>query len=161
MNAGPMLAAAVAMLLCGCQAERPKPTRQGQSEATAEQPAKPKLANLASLEGEWRVAGIDGEPFDQPVGLALSASKEEIWWAPRCAQFERSYEIAGARVTFSPARWAKSRAAADRPPPCAIGLPAGLQGAFRAIDSATMVGRTPENGVLISGGGHSLLLFSQ
>jgi hypothetical protein len=40
-------------------------------------------------------------------------------------------------------------------------LPTGLTEAFRAIDSATEVGRTPENGVLISGGGHSLLLFSQ
>jgi hypothetical protein len=32
---------------------------------------------------------------------------------------------------------------------------------MRALDAAQTVERTPQNGILIAGGGHSLLLFSQ
>jgi hypothetical protein len=161
MKVATLLAGVAAVLLCGCQARQADPTGQSQSGVASALPAKPKLALVASLEGEWRVAGVDGQPFDQPVGMALSASKGEIWWAPRCAQFERSYGIAGTRLEISAAKWTKRRNSADRPPPCAIGLPTGLAEVFRAIDSAMQIGRTPANGVLIFGGGHSLLLFSQ
>lgn len=151
------LAVAAVAMLSACQ----QPVWQAPASPAPKIEPAPALASVASLEGEWRVAGIDGQPLDQPVGLALSASADEIWWAPRCAQFERSYAIDGTRLAVSSARWAKARAPADRPPPCAIGLPSGLTEVFRAIDSATQVRRTPENGVLLSGGGHSLLLFSQ
>jgi hypothetical protein len=47
------------------------------------------------------------------------------------------------------------------PPVCAIGLPRRLDEVTRAIDAATTIGRTVNNGIEISGDGHSLLLFSQ
>jgi len=47
------------------------------------------------------------------------------------------------------------------PPVCAIGLPPRINEVTRAIDNATTIGRTANNGAEISGGGHSLLLFSQ
>jgi hypothetical protein len=118
------------------------------------------------LAGEWRVAGIDGQPFDEPYGLALSANEHEIWWAPRCAGMTRRYRIQGRRLAVFPAAdsaAAPGTAAAGTapPPPCAIGLPARLHEVVRALDAAETVVRTPANGVEISGGGHSLLLFSQ
>jgi hypothetical protein len=155
------LAATGAALVGGCQVQPANMPKQEEPAVALHVQAKPRLALVSTLKGEWRVAGIDGQPFDQPVGLALSASKDEIWWAPRCAQFERGYDISGVQLIVAPAKWARARSSSERPPPCAIGLPTGLTEAFRAIDSATEVGRTPENGVLISGGGHSLLLFSQ
>jgi hypothetical protein len=118
------------------------------------------LAPVATLAGEWRVAGIDGKNFNEPYGLALSANGEELWWAPRCAGMARSYRIDGTRIQFLPpvdARVAES----DAPPSCVPGQPARLADVMRALDAATVVGRTPSNGIEISGGGHSVLLFSQ
>ena len=122
----------------------------------------PEAVPILSLKGEWRVAGIDGKPFDEPYGLALSADSEEIWWAPRCAGLIRSYEISGTAVRFGPARALRAAPPGTLAPPvCAIGLPPRIDKVTRAIDSATTIGRTANNGVEISGGGHSLLLFSQ
>ena len=113
-----------------------------------------------TLKGEWRVAGIDGADFNEPYGLALSGSDRELWWEPRCAAIARSYRIDGAGIAFGPALGA--------PPPggptqavCTIAPPPRIAEVLRAIDAATSVTRTANNGIEISGGGHSLLLFSQ
>lgn len=119
------------------------------------------LTPIPSLEGEWRVAGIDGKPFDEPYGLALSADEDEIWWAPRCAQIARRYHIEGATIRVTSVELAPEAVGQGPPPPCAIGLPSRLDEVTRAIDSATTIGRTANNGVELRGGGHSLLLFSQ
>lgn len=119
------------------------------------------LTPIPSLEGEWRVAGIDGKPFDEPYGLSLSADDEEIWWAPRCAQIARRYRIEGTTIRVTSMELAPEAAGQGPPPPCAIGLPPRLDEVTRAIDSATTIGRTANNGVELRGGGRSLLLFSQ
>jgi hypothetical protein len=46
-------------------------------------------------------------------------------------------------------------------PPCLPGLPSRLPAVLEALRSATTAQRTPHHGVLISGGGHSVLLISQ
>ncbi|WP_118858136.1 hypothetical protein [Sphingomonas mesophila] len=105
---------------------------------------------------------IDGKDFDEPYGLALSADAREIWWAPRCAGMIRSYTIDGAALRIGPALGTRPRRPGEPTPPvCAIGLPPRLADVARAIDSATTIRRTPANGVELSGGGRSLLLFSQ
>jgi hypothetical protein len=127
---------------------------------SAAPPAVPVLGPVSSLAGEWRVAGIDGQPFDESYGLALSGSDSELWWSPKCAEFVRSYRIAGGSIGFGPS--AGAPASDGRPAPvCLPGLPARLGAVFAAIDSAQRIERTPANGIEISGGGHSLLLFSQ
>lgn len=120
------------------------------------------LAAVTTLAGEWKVAAIDGEDFNEPHGIALSADDREIWWAPRCAGLVRSYAIRGAQLRIGPALGAHRPRPGEPPPPvCAIGLPPRINEVSRAIDSATTVRRTPANGIELSGGGHSLLLFSQ
>ena len=123
-------------------------------------PAEPAPATLA---GEWKIVAIDGQDFNEPYGLALSADAQEIWWAPRCAGMVRGYTIEGNAIRIGRAPSFGPPPAPGTPPPpvCAIGLPARLSEAFRAIDAATVIRRTPSNGVELSGGGHSLLLFSQ
>ena len=113
------------------------------------------LAPVETLTGEWRVAGIDGTEFNEPYGLALSGDEASLWWAPRCAQQERRYAIKGREIRFSQVSERHGT------PPCLPGLPARLADVLRALDAATTVGRTPSNGIEISGGGHSVLLFSQ
>ncbi|MDF1835918.1 MAG: hypothetical protein P1U62_13700 [Alteraurantiacibacter sp. bin_em_oilr2.035] len=121
----------------------------------------PSLPAIASLVGEWRVAGIDGQSLDEPHGIALSANEEEIWWAPRCAGMIYSYKIDDTDFATGP-RTSQPPADTRTPPPvCTIGLPPRLIDVTRVLDQAERIGRTPENGVRISGGGRSLTLFSQ
>jgi hypothetical protein len=129
-----------------------QPSPAGESAST--------LAPVATLAGEWRVAGIDGAEFNEPYGLALSANEQELWWEPRCARIVRSYRIAGTAIKFGPPLDAPPPGAMP-PPVCAIAPPPRIAEVTRALDAATTVGRTAANGVEISGGGHSVLLFSQ
>lgn len=148
---------------CG-PAEDPAPTAP--SSAPSGQPAPDTVDRLpipASLAGEWRVAGIDGESFDKPVGLALSADDREVWWNPRCAGLVRRYTIHGQNFRAGPLPSSVPPPSPGTPPPpvCAIGLPPHLVDAVRAMDAATQIRRTPPNGIELGGGGHSLLLYAQ
>jgi hypothetical protein len=116
----------------------------------------------ATLSGEWRVAGIDGRELNEPYVLALSANERAIWWEPRCAGMVRGYRIDGGAIAFGPnPDLPPQRVGGPTRPVCTIGLPPRLAEVFRALDSATTIERTAANGVLIAGGGHSVLLFSQ
>lgn len=126
--------------------------------APAEVPPAP--LRVATLEGEWRVAAIDGKEFNESYGLALSGSERELWWHPRCAGMARSYRIEGRTIEFGPRLGAPAPGATPAPV-CAIGLPARLGEVVRALDAAKTVVRTSSNGVLIAGDGRSVLLFSQ
>lgn len=100
--------------------------------------------------------------MDETYGLALSADDEEIWWEPRCANFAFRYTIEGLRLTTGDATpTIPVEPGAPPPPVCAIGIPPRLDDVSRVLQLADTVGRTPSNGVLIEGGGHSLTLFSQ
>ena len=119
-------------------------------------------SSVIDLAGEWRVAGIDGESFDEPYGLALRADGAEIWWEPRCAGIIRSYTIKGTAFATAP-RTSEPPADTRSPqrPVCAIGLPPRLGDVRDVLDGAETIQRTSANGIRISGGGRSLTLFSQ
>lgn len=122
----------------------------------------PAVQPVQTLEGEWRVAGIDGQSVDQPQGLALSASHEEIWWSPRCAGYALSYRIEGGAFKTGPhIGFVPRKPGEPTPPVCAIASPPRIGEVFQALTSATSIRRTDQNGVELAGGGHSLLLFSQ
>ena len=126
------------------------------------EPGTPAPPLVTTLAGEWRVAGIDGAEFDEPEGIALSADAEEIWWAPRCAGVAYKYRIQGAAFSTGPYKgYVPRKPGEPTPPVCAIGLPKRLDEVVRALTSATRIRRTENNGIELSGGGHSLLLFSQ
>jgi hypothetical protein len=148
---GPLLAAAA---LASCQPV--VPAGVGGPEAGEAVPA----PAVASLAGEWRVAGIDGVGFNEPYGLALSGDGERLWWQPICARQGRRYRIAGGAIAVSPLD-PPPRAGEPPAPVCRIAIPPRLAEVMRALDAARTVERTPQNGILLAGGGHSLLLFSQ
>ena len=163
------LIALAALALGACSAEPDTadeqlttlPANEGVENPAPEPPTTP-LSPIESLAGEWRVAGIDGEPFDEPYGLALSADGEEIWWEPRCANAAWSYRLDGLElVTGEGEPTAPVTPGAPPPPVCTVNPPARLADVARALDSAERVGRTPSNGILLEGGGHSLTLYSQ
>jgi hypothetical protein len=156
---------AAALLLAGCHERAPAPPDAAPQPPAAPAPAAPTPdapAPVTTLAGEWRVAGIDGKPLDGPVGLALRGDAREIWWEPRCAGFVRSYRIAATSFSTGPYLGFKPRQPGEPTPPvCTIGLPPGLQDMFAALNAATEIRRTANNGIELSGGGRSLLLFSQ
>lgn len=138
-------------------------TRQMELEKT---PPAPQV----DLAGEWRVAGIDGNEFDEPYGIALSADGEEIWWEPRCAGAIVQYRIVNERFVViepppvSPTHPASDRTGMPMPPPpavCTIGLPPRLPDVMNAIRAAEKIERTPANAIRLSGNGRSLTLFGQ
>ena len=149
---------AIALTGCAERAPGPPPTRPTAQSAVSS-PAAQADAAPVSLAGQWRVAGIDGQPFDEAYGLALAADDRRIWWEPICAGYVRDYRIESGRIDFGPDP--------HRPDPpglvsvCPIGPPPRLADVMRAIDSAETVRRTAANGIELAGGGRSLTLFSQ
>ena len=120
----------------------------------------PQPVAVATLEGHWRVAGIDGTSLDEPVAIALTASDRQIWWEPRCAGMARNYRIEGAAIRITSAL--PPRAPGEPTPPvCAIGLPPRLGEVFRALDEATGIARLPSNGIRIAGPTHDVTIFAQ
>ena len=142
------LAVAASLLLVGCS--QPAMESLGQGHVAPGE-------NMPSLAGEWRIAGIDGEPFNETYGLALSADQSNIWWSPRCAGFVRSYLLDGSGLRVAPA----GTGGGDAVPVCRIAQPARLAEVFQVLDAADRVVRTPSNAIEISGGGRKLTLFSQ
>ena len=140
----PLLAA---LALAGCAVEP----------GAAPEPPQASTAPVASLAGHWRIAGIDGAPFNEAYGLALSGDAKELWWEPRCAGLVRRYAIDGSRIDFQSA----IAPGGKEVPVCLIAPPPGLDEVLRALDSATTIARTPSNGIEISGGGRSVGLYSQ
>jgi hypothetical protein len=123
------------------------------------------VETVETLAGEWRVAGIDGAALDEPVGIALSADDSEIWWEPRCAGAIVAYRIVNERfiqVEYpEPSPRPPGAEPAPPPPVCAVAVPRSLDEAMTAIRAADRIERTRSNGVLLSGGGRSITLFSQ
>jgi hypothetical protein len=169
----PLLLAALAG--CGEPADPPAERSTSPAESRAAEPARADPADaspssdpltaqtpapVSSLAGAWRVAGIDGVGLDEPVGLALTADEQQLWWEPRCAGAARAYRIDGSRISFTSTQGPRP-AGAPTPPVCAIGLPPRLGDIMRALDDATSVTRTESNGVLIAGPRHSVTLYSQ
>ena len=145
-------AVTVALLATNCSPPGPAPGPASVTPAAAP----------PTLAGEWRVAGIDGREFNEPYGLALSADARRIWWEPICAGFVRGYAIDGAIIAVGPDPDLPPRQAGEPTRPvCTIAPPPRLAEVMRALDSADTIQGTPSNGVELSGGGHSLLLFSQ
>lgn len=141
------------VLIGGCSPQSPaeQPVGEPASAAPADEEPQPPAVDLA---GYWRVAGIDGAPFDASYGIALSADAQRIWWEPECARQYREYSISGSDFA-APAR------SNDGEVVCDIAYPEELPVIWSALEAADTITRTPENGVLISGNGRSLLIFSQ
>ena len=125
----------LALAACG-QIEQPAQTDQsaapGASKSAPESTHDPAKAHI-SLQGDWRVAGLDGTNFDEPVGIALKGDSGSIWWEPRCAGMARGYQVTGRTIKFRSLGPPRSPGSLT-PPVCAIGLPPRLNEVFAAVD---------------------------
>ena len=166
----PLAVLAMALAACGSEAPEPRDAAAEQA-APVDAPAPSPDAVVPAVEpvpidtlaGEWRVAGIDGENLDEDYGIALSANAERIWWEPQCAGLVRLYRIEGTAITLEPPAPPPAQQGLPRPPPalCTIGVPPAVNRVMQVLDAADTVVRTPQNGIELSGGGRTVLLFSQ
>lgn len=115
---------------------------------------------VIKLNGEWRVAAIDGRLVEDPEAFSLTGNENQLWWQPPCAGIARTYRMDGQSIRFGSTTRPR-RAGEPSGDVCDIGLPPRIDEVFRALDDAENVARLPSNGVLISGPNHSLLLFSE
>lgn len=156
-----------AAMLAACQPAQPPvtsaesvtPPTSGQAKGDA-----PDMA-LTSLVGEYRVAGIDGTEVGGGIGLALTVTDTLIWFDPRCAGFNWTYTFAQGRLTTDrpqkPRPAGAPYTAGPMAPVCKIGVHPEQQRLATALDAVIDARRTPSNGIELSGGGHSLTLYSQ
>src|SRR5690606_34982914 len=111
----------------------------------------PDPAGPIALAGEYRVAGVDGGGIDLPHGITATITGDRIEVQSDCIRFAWSYARDGGRLTTAPQPAASCRRALLPPE----------QAVSEAFTAAESVARTPSNGVEFSGGGRSVLLFSQ
>lgn len=112
-----------------------------------------------TIRGDWRLAGIDGEPFEADYGVAIHIGQDRIEF-DNCQQIAWNYTHKAEKVTTrrTPAITIDIK---PKPLPCAAPLEPEIASMVAAIDAASEVRRTPENGIQLSGGSHSVTLFSQ
>jgi len=141
--------AVLLLTACGEPAAQPQP-------APSETPAL--LPAPASLVGEYRVAGIDGEELNAEFGIALSIDSGRVSFEPTCAGFVWSYAYRDGALDIE-----RRQEKLHHPPPpvCAIPIHPAQQRLATALDAVNRAGRTPANGIELSGNGRSVLLFSQ
>lgn len=169
MTATNLLPAALCLVLSACslpsgsEAEMPDNVRE---EPTAPIPGniadgKP-ITSLGDLLGEYRVAGVDGSEVPHGEAIALSIDGPLMSFDPTCAGFVWEIGFEGDALVTRRSSNAADRPAGIPPPPvCAIAVSDGQRALAEALDAATRAERTLENAVRLSGGKHSVTLFSQ
>lgn len=145
--------AALPLSLAACTAPEEAPQAPASDAATpAPQPGEPApgtQGSVETLDGYWRLGGLDGGDL---TGIALTGTRDTLYWEPPCAGFSLDYRIEGNRISF----------AGERPGlVCEIGYPGELEAVFDALRAAKTIERTPSNGIRIAGGGRSVTLYSQ
>lgn len=144
-----LLLLAPAALLAACQQAEDPATTSAHTE-TPEETVSSEAP--ASLVGEYRVAGIDGTEVGGQIGIALSITEESIFYDPRCAGLEWTYTYESGALTT------------ERPvdaPICEIAVHPEKKRLAAALDAVTQAERTRSNGIELTGGEHSVTLFSQ
>lgn len=109
-----------------------------------------------AIEGEWRVAGINGEEFDSDWTPTATITSDTIRIESQCIWFERRYVLEG--MEFVP------------PPPvtddepqsmCARAWTPGEEAMEQALQGAEWAYRLPDGSLVFDGPGGTITLFTQ
>jgi len=121
------------------------------SEPPAAPPEAPSIASAAELAGEYRIAAVDGADIDLPHGVTASIDGARIAVTSDCVTMAWSYRLDDGLLSTE-------QAPAES---CARAFDETERSLLAALDVADAAHRTPANAVELSGGGHSVTLFSQ
>jgi len=157
---------AAMLAACAPEASPPPPGAEDSPPAATPDPDVPvgstPIARLGDLLGEYRVAGIDGEELGGDQGIAVSIDGPILSFEPTCAGFVWNIAEDGSDFVFTRAPgYGPTRQTDGSVMVCAVAVPSEFHRLGQAIDAARGAWRTPANGVLLEGGGRSVLLFSQ
>ncbi|WP_126172115.1 hypothetical protein [Altericroceibacterium xinjiangense] len=133
---------------------------RNEASGTQQAPA-PRITSVGDLIGEYRVAGIDGEPLDAPIGIGLSIDEPLMSYEPTCAGFVWNIAFEGERLRTARNRSASDAAPGSAEPACTADVHPAKQRLAEALDAVTRAERDATNAVVLSGGGHRVMLYSQ
>ena len=142
----PAFLAAALLALAACQ---PAPRESAGQPVPAATPAP--IVSAEELEGEYRLAGIDGQDPNLPEGVAISITADEIHVPGACVITGWRYRFEDSRLVTETIEGAACRRAV---------LP-HEQAIMAVFSSPDRVSRTAANGILFEGSGGSITLFSQ
>ncbi len=147
----------VLVLLSGCEskpevtAAEPPSVDESSQITSARAPIPAVSATERLTPGEYRVAGADGAEINLPHAITLTITPLEIRLASQCFTPRWRWRYVGEALETE--RIPEAMCERTRYP-----AELAAEAVFEQPDS---IERTPANGIEISGGSHSLLLFSQ
>jgi len=159
-------AATLALAACQSPEEGPAPVPDGSpptstaaSPSTASSPTSSAseevqagaIVSAEELVGEYRIPGADGQDINLPHGISAIIDRGTIRVSADCLNFAWTYRFEGPRLVTEGTPVAS----------CRRGLLPEEEAVRAAFDAADTVRRLPSNGIEFSGGGRSVLLFSQ
>jgi hypothetical protein len=114
-------------------------------------PAGASAAPALELAGEYRIAGVDDGDINLPHGISASIGADRIDVVSQCVEMAWSYRLDGSALQTT------------RLPvvSCDRGRYPEEEAIEAAFTAARKVERTENNGLRFSGGGRSVILFSQ
>ncbi|KLE34552.1 hypothetical protein [Aurantiacibacter luteus] len=109
----------------------------------------------ARIEGAWRVTAVDGAQVDEYLDLALLVDATTITFRSACDGYGWFYQADGGSIAtdrrFQPAAECLARARIHH----------AVFDVATAIDAATILDRTPDGGLVLTGGGHSVTVATR
>ena len=128
--------------------------------ATATAPAPPILPadatavdDIASIAGEWRVAGVAGQSLSQPFGISASIHDGRVRLVSQCITREYEIQIEGGLV--------KARLLGNQVPDCVRVLTIDERAIEQSMSQAKTVYRLPSNALVFDGPAGAVTLFTQ
>ena len=154
--------AIIALFAAACTPSAPDSNRAEAPPLRASQgaPAPPILPadatavdDVASIEGEWRVAGVGGQPLSQQFGISASIKDGRIRFISQCIARQYELKIEGGLVT--------ARLIDNDVPDCVRALTIDERGLEQAMGQARTVYRLPSNALVFDGPAGAVSLFTQ
>lgn len=138
------LAASVLLAVAGCSPDAaPEPSDAATLDLLNPGPQ--------TLVGEWRVAAVDNTSIDMGWAITASIDDRTIRLGSQCVTPAWTYAYEAGRLDTQ----------SVPEPLCERARAPAEERVMATLDAGGTVYRTPENGVLISGGAYSITLFSQ
>jgi hypothetical protein len=109
--------------------------------------------DIGSIEGEWRVAGVAGQPLSQPFGISASIQRGEVRFVSQCISRQYELSIDGGLVT--------ARLIDNETPDCARALTIDERGLEQAMGQVKTIYRLPSNALIFDGPAGAVTLFTQ
>lgn len=113
-----------------------------------------------AIEGEWRVAGVDGQEIDIEWAMTASITTDQISIQSQCMGFGRMYALEG--MALSMPEVPPATGPVPPPPPVCARMPLPEEQAVsKALQEAVRAYRMPDGALVLDGPETSLTFYTQ